>query len=70
MLVARVALSLALSALYQAIKLSSYQAIKLSIFVALGVFANLYAAEEQGWELQRDREGIQVYTRSVTGFVL
>ena len=62
MLVTRVALSLALSALYQAIKLS--------IFVALGVFANLYAAEEQGWELQRDREGIQVYTRSVTGFVL
>lgn len=27
----------------------------------------LFAAEEQAWELQRDRDGIRVYTRSVAG---
>jgi len=28
---------------------------------------SLFASEEQGWALQRDRDGIQVFTRSVPG---
>lgn len=41
--------------------------IKLSIMLALGASSYLFAAQEQGWELQRDKDGIQVHTRPVVG---
>ena len=41
--------------------------IKLSIMLALGASCSLYAADEQGWKLQRDKDGIRVHTRLVEG---
>ena len=41
--------------------------IRLSLLLSLGAPSYLFAAEEQPWELQRDRDGIQVHTRSVAG---
>lgn len=41
--------------------------IRLSLLLSLGAPSYLFAAEEQAWELQRDRDGIQVHTRSVAG---
>jgi len=40
---------------------------KLSTLLLLGASTYQIAAEEQEWELQRDRDGIQVYTRNVEG---
>jgi hypothetical protein len=36
--------------------------IKLSIMLALGASSYLYAADEQGWKLQRDKDGILAHT--------
>ena len=36
--------------------------IKLSIMLALGASCYLYAADEQGWKLQRDKDGILAHT--------
>ena len=41
--------------------------IKLSIVVLMLAPSYLFAAEDQGWKLQRDKGGIQVHTRSVEG---
>ena len=41
--------------------------IKLAIMLALGASSYLFAAEELGWELQRDQDGIRVHTRLVEG---
>ena len=41
--------------------------IKLSIMLAMCASNTLFAAEEPGWELRRDRDGIQVHTRPVEG---
>ena len=39
----------------------------LSIVTLLAAATPLIAAEVLGWELRRDREGIQVYARPVAG---
>ena len=41
--------------------------IKLSIMLTMCASSCLFAAGEQGWELQRDKDGIQVHTRPVEG---
>lgn len=42
--------------------------ISLAILLTAGLWkTSISASEEQGWELQRDRAGIQVYTRKVPG---
>ena len=41
--------------------------IKLSIMLTMCASSCLFAADEQGWELQRDKDGIQVHTRPVEG---
>ena len=41
--------------------------IKLSIMLTMCAYSCLFAADEQGWELQRDKDGIQVHTRPVEG---
>ena len=41
--------------------------IKLSTLLAMCASSYLLAADDQGWELRRDQDGIQVHTRSVEG---
>jgi hypothetical protein len=41
--------------------------IKLSIMLTMCASSCLFAADEQGWELQREKDGIQVHTRPVEG---
>tara|TARA_B110000858_G_scaffold194805_1_gene249945 strand:+ start:3413 stop:4087 length:675 start_codon:yes stop_codon:yes gene_type:complete len=41
--------------------------IKLSIMLLMFTSSYLFAAEGKGWELRRDKDGIQVHTRSVEG---
>jgi hypothetical protein len=41
--------------------------IKLSIMLTMCASSYLFAADGQGWELQRDKDGIQVHTRPVEG---
>ncbi len=43
------------------------QLFRLATLLLLGSTTYLYAAEEQAWELRRDRDGIQVHTRAVAG---
>lgn len=41
--------------------------IRLGLALALGTYSLVFAVGEHSWELRRDRDGIQVYTRSVAG---
>jgi len=41
--------------------------LKLFIMIAVCASSYLFATEERGWELQRDKDGIQVYTQAVEG---
>lgn len=40
---------------------------KLSILLAMCASSYAFAGDDQGWELQRDKDGIQVHTRPVEG---
>ena len=48
--------------------MSRLAAVAVAWLVAIGLSANLaIAAEPQAWKLKRDRDGIQIFTRSVDG---
>ena len=47
--------------------ISIQRIIKLPIMLAMCAFSYSLAADDQGWELQRDKDGIQVHTRPVEG---
>lgn len=46
---------------------NSQRIVSLLTILALGTSSNLFADEEEAWELQREEHGIQVHTRSVEG---